>query len=164
MKKWFGVVLAAVILALVGFIVLGENRASAPTFAVKNLQGNQVDNSRLQGKVTLLNFWYPSCPGCVSEMPKLIKMAQDYQGKDFQILAVAVPIDPLPTVQTYVQQRALPFDVMFDENRAVTQAFVKRELYPTSLLINKRGEILQTFVGEPNFTDLYQTVNAELAK
>ena len=42
-------------------------------------------------------------------MPKLIKMAQDYQGKDFQILAVAVPYDPLPTVHEYAKQHALPF-------------------------------------------------------
>lgn len=162
MKKWFGALLALVMAGLVAMILLDDGRAAAPSFRVNNLQGSVVDNSRLQNKVTLLNFWYPSCPGCVSEMPKLVKMAQDYQGKDFQILAVAVPIDPLASVQTYVQQRALPFEVMFDADKAVTRAFVKKELYPTSLLIDKQGKIVQTFVGEPNFPNLYQTVNAEL--
>ncbi len=164
MKKSLGILLAVVIAALVGFIVLGDSRPAAPAFALNNLQGQPINNDRLQGKVTLINFWYPSCPGCVSEMPKLVKMSQDYQGKDFQILAIAVPIDPLASVQEYVKQRQLPFDVMFDENKTVTKLFIKNELYPTSILLNKRGQILQQFVGEPNFKDLYQTVDGELAK
>lgn len=164
MKKWFGALLGLLIAGLVAMILLDDGRVAAPAFRVNNLQGAVVDNSRLQGKVTLLNFWYPSCPGCVSEMPKLIKMSQDYQGKDFQILAVAVPIDDLARVQEYVKQRQLPFDVMFDADKSVTKLMVKRELYPTSLLIDKQGKILQTFVGEPNFVDLYQTVDKELAK
>lgn len=164
MKKWIGVVLVAVIVGLAGFIVLGESHPPAPSFAIKNLQGQVMDNGQLNGKVTLLNFWYPSCPGCVTEMPKLIKMSQDYQGKNFQILAVAVPVDSLESVQNYVQQRQLPFPVMFDADKAVTKSFVKTELYPTSILLNKRGEMLKTFVGEPNFADLYREVDAELAK
>ncbi len=164
MKKSLGILLAVVIAALVGFIVLGDSRPATPAFALNNLQGQPINNDRLQGKVTLINFWYPSCPGCVSEMPKLVKMSQDYQGKDFQILAIAVPIDPLASVQEYVKQRQLPFDVMFDENKTVTKSFIKNELYPTSILLNKRGQILQQFVGEPNFKDLYQTVDGELAK
>ena len=40
----------------------------------------------------------------------------------------------------------------------------KKDLYPTSVLVNKRGEVLKTFVGEPNFNELYQTVDLELAK
>ncbi|EFG30918.1 TlpA family protein disulfide reductase [Simonsiella muelleri] len=163
-KKWFGVVLALIVVGLVSLIVLDDSHATAPTFSAKNLQGQTWDNQRLQNKVTLINFWFPSCPGCVTEMPKLIKMAQDYQGKDFQILAVAVPYDPLPTVHEYAKQHALPFDVIFDEQKNITSSFAKKDLYPTSVLVNKRGEVLKTFVGEPNFNELYQTVDLELAK
>lgn len=165
MKKNILVAMTVLVLAtLVGFIVFSETHQPAPAFSLKSLQGKTIDNNQLQGKVTLLNFWFPSCPGCVSEMPKLIQMAHDYKDKNMQIIGIAVPIDPLSSVENYVAQYKLPFDVAFDADKSVTKSFVKTELYPTSVLINQRGEILRTFVGEPNFQKLYQEVDAELPK
>lgn len=164
MKKLFSVILLAVVVSLVSVILLADSRTAIPEFSAKNLQGQVIDNHQLKGKITLINFWFPSCPGCVTEMPKLVKMAHDYQGKNFQIIAVAVPFDSLATVQEYVKQRELPFNVIFDKDKTITQSFVKKDLFPTSVLINQRGEILNIFVGEPNFSDLYQLVDKELVK
>lgn len=163
MKKF---VIAGVLLLIAGLAVftLLPKQQPAPAFALADLNGNQVDNSHLNGKVTLINFWFPSCPGCVSEMPKLIKMANDYQGKNFQILGIAVPVDPPESVRNYVAERRLPFTVMYDTDKQAVAAFVKTELYPTSVLIGKNGEIVKTFVGEPDFNLLYQQVDGELAK
>ncbi|CRZ21401.1 TlpA disulfide reductase family protein [Kingella kingae] len=163
MKKIGVVAVVLLIIGLIGF-TLKPSYPAAPAFSLPDLQGKVVDNSSLNNRVTLINFWFPSCPGCVTEMPKLIQMAKDYQGKDFQILGIAVPVDAEAAVREYAQQRQLPFTVMFDAQKTATQSFIKTELYPTSVLINKRGEILQTFVGEPNFADLYKTVDTELVK
>ena len=164
MKKMITGLIIVGILGLLAFTLLSPAEQSAPNFQLSDLQGKTVNNQNFQGKVTLVNFWFPSCPGCVSEMPKLIKMAQDYQGKNFQILGVAVPIDPLDRVHAYVAERKMPFTVMFDADKSVTKLFVKTELYPTSILINQNGEILNTFVGEPDFAALYQEVDGLLAK
>lgn len=158
------VFIALLIGALVFILNPSSSHSPAPAFSGSTLQNKTVNNQSLNGKVTLINFWFPSCPGCVSEMPKLIKMSQDYQGKDFQIIGVAVPVDPIDSVHNYVKTRQLPFDIVFDANKEIVAKFVKTEVYPTSVLINKRGEVLKTFVGEPNFNDLYQEVNQELAK
>ena len=163
MKKILPILLALAVAAAAAFILIPSGNP-APEFRLDDLQGNSVDNSRLQNKVTLINFWFPSCPGCVTEMPKLIRMAQDYRGKDFQILGIAVPVDPPERVREYAASRRLPFQVMIDADKAVSSRFVKTELYPTSVLINKRGEILKTFVGEPDFAALYREVDEELAK
>ena len=164
MKKIFGFLLAAIIIGLTAFTLLSPAANVAPSFELTDLNGKTVNNQNLHGRVTLINFWFPSCPGCVSEMPKLIKMAHDYQGKDCQILGVAVPIDNLESVKNYVAERQIPFAVMFDTNKSTTKSFVKTELYPTSVLINKRGKILKTFVGEPDFAALYQEVDSQLVK
>lgn len=162
MKKILSV---AAVLAFLGLAVftLMPNRQPAPAFVLADLNGQTIDNSRLQGKVTLVNFWFPSCPGCVSEMPKLIKMAHDYQGKDFQILGIAVPVDPIESVRTYTQERRLPFTVMYDAQQEAVSAFATK-VYPTSVLIDKNGQVLKTFVGEPDFGQLYQQVDRELDK
>ena len=67
-------------------------------------------------------------------------------------------------MKNYAASRKLPFAVMFDADKAVVGKFVKTELYPTSVLINKRGEVLKTFVSEPDFAALYRQVDEELAK
>ena len=95
-------------------------------------------------------------------------MARDYQGKEFQILGIAEPTsnpaDSLDGVKNYVAKQGIPFEVMFDGDKAVAKKFLKTELYPTSVLLNKKGEVLKTFVGEPDFAALYRVVDDEMAK
>ena len=165
MKKLIAIATAVAMIGLAAFTLFGAPAHPAPSFQLTNLHNQTISNQNLHGKVTLINFWFPTCPGCVSEMPKLIKMAHDYQGKDFQILGIAEPTsnpaDSLDGVKNYVAKQGIVFNVMFDADKAVAK---KSELYPTSVLINKQGEVLKTFVGEPDFAALYQTVDAEMAK
>ncbi|QEY24034.1 peroxiredoxin family protein [Neisseria animalis] len=162
MKKLLTLVAIAVVGVLLAFVLIPENK-TAPAFNLPDLQGKPVSNADLQGKVTFINFWFPSCPGCVSEMPKVIKMANDYQGKDFQVLGISQPFDPIESVHEYVKQYGLPFTVMYDGDKAAAQAF-GTQVYPTSFLINKKGEVLKTFVGEPDFNEVYKEIDRELAK
>ncbi|SUA25006.1 putative thioredoxin [Neisseria gonorrhoeae] len=85
------------------------------------------------------------------------------QNKDFQVLAVAQPIDPIESVRQYVKDYGLPFTVIYDADKAVGQAF-GTQVYPTSVLIGKKGEILKTYVGEPDFGKLYQEIDTALAQ
>ncbi|WP_373740696.1 TlpA disulfide reductase family protein [Neisseria sp.] len=162
MKKILPLIAVLIVGALLAFVLMPKQQA-APAFSLADLNGKTVSNQNLQGKVTFINFWFPSCPGCVSEMPKVIKMANDYRGKDFQVLGIAQPIDPPESVREYVRQYGLPFTVMYD-TRGVTGKAFETKVYPTSVLINKKGEVLKTFVGEPDFTALYREIDSELAK
>ena len=165
MKKHIGTLLLLAVLAAAGYILLSPKRQIAPDFALPNLQGQTVNHITLQGKVTLINFWFPSCPGCVTEMPKLIRMHQDYQGKNFQIIAVSIPVpsDPLPVVQTYAQTHRLPFTVLHDAQGHTQQAY-QVIAAPTSFLVDKNGRIVKTYVGEPNFAEVYRLTDQLLAE
>ena len=162
MKKLISLVAVALIGGLIAYVLIPKNQP-APAFSLQDLNGQTVDNASLNGKVTFINFWFPSCPGCVSEMPKVIKMSNDYQGKPFQVLGIAVPVDPIESVRAYTETRQMKFPVMFDTVNVVSKAF-NTTVYPTSVLINKKGEVLKTFVGEPDFQALYQTIDSEIAK
>ena len=162
MKKLFPIAAVLTVAALLAFILWPKNQPAA-TFSLLDLNGRTISNTNLLGKVTLINFWYPSCPGCVSEMPKLIKTAQDYQGTDFQIIAISLPYDSIESVINYADERKLPFTVMYDAEGKTGKSFGV-QVAPTSFFINKKGELLKTFVGEPDFTDLYKEINRELAR
>ena len=165
MKKHIGTLLLLAVLAAAGYILLSPKRQIAPDFALPNLQGQTVNHITLQGKVTLINFWFPSCPACATEMPKLIRMHQDYQGKNFQIIAISisVPSAPLPVVQTYAQTHRLPFTVLHDAQGHTQQAY-QVIAAPTSFLVDKNGRIVKTYVGEPDFAEVYRLADQLLAE
>ena len=160
MKKYLGTLLLLAVLAAAGYILLSPKRQIAPDFALPNLQGQTVNHITLQGNVTLINFWFRAI-----EMPKLIRMHQDYQGKNFQIIAISIPVprDPLPVVQTYAQTHRLPFTVLHDAQGHTQQAY-QVIAAPTSLLADKNGHIVKTYVGEPDFAEVYRLADQLLAE
>ena len=85
-------------------------------------------------------------------------------GVPFDTLAVAMSYDPPAYVVNYAETRKLPFGVAIDNTGAIAKSFGQVQLTPTSVLINKRGEIVKRYVGEPDFAALHQLVEKLLAE
>lgn len=164
MKK--PIVIASIVAAcavLAGAYLLGSaNAAPASTFVL--LDGSQKQTTDLKGRVTLVNFWATSCVTCVAEMPKVIATYEKYKGQGYGTMAVAMSYDPPSYVVNYVQTRKLPFDVAIDNTGAVAKAWGEVGITPTSYLVNKRGEIVKRYVGEPDFNALHSLVEKLLAE
>ena len=160
MKRLISIILIGGLLA---FLLFGQSKP-VPHFSSSDLDGRTVADTNLYGKISFINFWFPSCPGCVREMPKVVKMSQDYrQQPNFQVIGIAQPYDSLDNVKNYVQSRHIDFPIVYDRQHVIARAF-GTQVYPTSVLIGKRGQILKTFVGEPDFDALYREINEELKK
>lgn len=155
----------AAILALLVFLGLSlSNKTQAPTVTFTTIDGKKISMADLKGKVVLVNFWATDCPGCIKEMPDLIKTYNDYKTKGFEIISVAMPYDPPAQVLNYTRQKALPFPVMHDGFSEITQAFGGVNLTPTAFIFDKQGKRLQRTIGELDFPKLHQLLNIELAK
>jgi peroxiredoxin len=156
-------VLATILVA--GWLVLrapGFGPAPASDFVL--MDGSKLTTSDLRGHVVLVNFWATSCTTCVAEMPKLIATYDKYQAKGFDTVAVAMSYDPPSYVVNFVKTRKLPFKVAFDNTGAIASAWGDVRLTPTTYLLNKRGEIVRRFVGEPDFADLHLLIEELLAE
>lgn len=163
MKKPLVLLVAVVVIGLAA-VLLWPSQSQAPAFALKDLNGQAVSQENFKDKVTLLNFWYPSCPGCVSEMPKIIKMAHDYEGKaDFQVIGISLPYDPESSVRTYVERYQLPFTVAIDTDGSTGRAYGVQAA-PSTFLVDKQGRIYKSYVGEPEFAAVYREVDQLLAQ
>ena len=80
------------------------------------------------------------------------------------MLAVAMSYDPPSYVVNYTQTRKLPFEVAIDNTGSVAKQWGDVQLTPTTFLVNKRGEIVKRYVGEPNFVELHQLIEKLLAE
>jgi len=129
--------------------------------AVPDLPFTQLDGSRhhlgeLKGKVTLINFWATSCSTCVKEMPQMISTYQQFKAQGLETVAIAMEYDPPAYVMQYAQSRQLPFRVAMDHAGDLAQAFGPVQLTPTTFVVNKKGEIVKRYVGEPDFAALHK--------
>jgi peroxiredoxin len=155
-----GVLALAALASLPG--CTGTQAAPESTFVL--LDGSKKTTADLKGKVTLVNFWATSCVTCVAEMPKVISTYNKYKSQGYDTLAVAMSYDPPSYVVNYTETRKLPFKVAIDNTGAVAKAWGDVQLTPTTYLVNKRGEIVKQYVGEPDFAALHQLIEKLLAE
>lgn len=158
--------LAAVAVVLVaGWLLLREpGLGQAPETTFVLMDGSKESTGDLRGRVVLVNFWATSCTSCVAEMPKLVATHEKYHARGFETLAVAMSYDPPSYVVNFSQTRKLPFKIAFDNTGAVAKAWGDVRLTPTTYLVNKRGEIVKRYVGEPDFAELHRLIEALLAQ
>ena len=81
---------------------LASDGTTAPTVQMEKYQGGKLSLADLKGKVVMLDFWATWCPPCQEEMPSLIKLAKEYEGKG--LVFVAASRDDMPDAPLYVQE------------------------------------------------------------
>lgn len=127
---------------------------AAPAATFQTLDGHIVSLADYRGKVVLLNFWGTWCNVCRSEIPELIALQQQYQGKDFTILGVAMRDRP-SAVAAFITKPQ--FDIggrMTAMNYPVVMGNLQLEStfggfigYPNTFIISKDGKIMAKAVG-----------------
>lgn len=143
-------------------VYLSGRGTPAPDVKMTSIQQQSLQLSALRGKVVLVNFWATSCQSCIHEMPALIDTHKKYQARGFETISVAMQYDPPEYVLNYAQSNKLPFFVTLDSSGSIANAFGGILGTPTTFLIDKRGKIVQQYIGEPKFSALHQLIEAKL--
>jgi peroxiredoxin len=165
-KRWVAGVIAASALGIGAYFVLPIlfTPERAPTISYTLLNATAPSTAQWQGKVTLVNFWATSCVTCVKEMPEIVATHNKYKARGFDTLAVAMSYDPPAYVARFAESRQLPFGVAIDNTGEIALQFGQVQLTPTTVIVNKRGEIVKRFVGEPDFNALHLLIEKLLAQ
>jgi peroxiredoxin len=152
------------VLAAGGWLAFGRSGDKAPLVDYTLLDGSRRNTAALNGKVLLVNFWATSCATCVAEMPQIVATHEKFKGRGYETLAVAMSYDPPAYVSNFARSRQLPFGVAIDNTGEIAKRFGDVQLTPTSVLINKRGEVVKRYVGAPDFAALHGLVEKLLAE
>ncbi len=154
----------AIVIALLSvlFITLNDKK-QAPELTFNTIEGKKITMSSLKGQIVLVNFWATDCPGCIAEMPKLVETYNTYHAKGLEIIAVAMPTDPISQVQNYAQKNKLPFPVVHDGDGEITTHFDDVRLTPTTFMIDQQGHLMGKIIGEMDFTALTGQLDKSLA-
>ena len=128
------------------------------------LDGSSQTTADLKGKVTLVNFWATSCTTCVAEMPDIVATYDKFKARGYETIAVAMQYDPPSYVVNFAETRKLPFKVAIDNTGTIAERFGGIRGTPTTLLVDKRGRIVQRIVGVPDFGALHALIERLVAE
>lgn len=163
-KAWVKPVLAAVVIAALGFGAYASlnQKQSAPPVTFLSIKGDKITPESLRGKVVMVNFWATSCTTCVGEMPKMVDTYNKFKAQGLEFVAVAMSYDAPNYVMNYAETRQLPFKVALDVSGEAAKAYGNVNMTPTTFVIGKDGKILKRYLGEPDFPALHKLLEKTL--
>jgi peroxiredoxin len=161
-KKYQWILALLVAMLFLGLIFKAASPAKAPDLTVSSTKGEALMIYDKHYKFTIINFWATDCPGCIKEMPHLADTYNKYKEHGIQIIAVSMFYDPPSQVLNFIKKNNIPFPVVIDSDNKIAQQFENIRLTPTSILINREGQIIDQIVGEIDFNKLEITLSKNL--
>lgn len=148
-------VAAVTTLAVVAIVVATRPGPAAPDTIAKGgpvpaivgmaLDGSQIDLAAFRGRPVVINFWGPSCPPCVTELPFLAAKAKAHAGDGLVILGVLTD-DPVAGAQDFATAHEATWPTVIDPGSAIKAAYhvVGR---PQSYFVDRAGILRSIAIG-----------------
>ena len=111
------------------------------------LDGTEFRLSQFRGKVVLVNFWAAWCPPCRKEAPELAKLYRKWESKGVHVVGLALePANRKAEVEAFVKKNNLPYPIAL-VGGGIPLLFGGVEGIPTTVVLNRKGEIVDRLVG-----------------
>lgn len=129
----------------------GAPNASTPAWRDapwKDAQDRVIDLSAWQQRVVLVNFWATWCPPCIEEMPELSQLHAKYWDRGFGVFGIG--IDSAAKIARFQETRPVSYPLAVGglEASELAREFGNTGgMLPFSVLIDRKGEIVQRLLG-----------------
>lgn len=115
-----------------------EAGSLAPNFRLRTADGDLMELADLRGTPVFINFWASWCFFCLTEMPAIQKVSDEY-GDEVIMLGVNVSDTP-EDIATYAGNNGIHYPLPMDTERIVMRAYGVRDM-PTSVFIDEHGVV-----------------------
>ena len=134
--------------------------SAAPDAALQSLSGESTSIAELnQGKPLYLNFWASWCGPCVSELPDVDALAQEYGDR---ITSAAISVDDnTADARAYIERAGLTLKVYTGNINTLNSGYDLSAI-PVSVLIDPNGNILARHVGSMSRSELEEFLQPAL--
>lgn len=137
---------------------------AAPDFEIMLFQtenhqrGELLRLSGLRGSPTVVNFWFPSCPPCVAEMPDLEASFQNHKPDGVEFIGVQlVGLDSVNDGQRFVDRVGVTYALGPDENADIIREYGVNG-FPTTVFLDKDLNIVREWTGQLDAEKLEELV------
>jgi peroxiredoxin len=119
--------------------------ASIPDSLGNTLSGENIDDDYFKNKITLINFWFESCPGCVAEIPELNSIMDHFGKKEFNYLGVGRETDE--DIHLFLEKHPWKFDQLANGKFWIENLFKPMWGYPMTMVVDEEGVIVSMWHG-----------------
>lgn len=124
------------------------------SFSLTTLTDETVDDSIIsENKLTMVNFWATWCGPCVSEIPDLQIISEEYADKDFALIGVLFGDDDVSGAKDFITEQGLTYPIILPEGPFFDMSM---NIYaiPTTMFFDSNGEqVGDTVVGAKSYED-----------
>ena len=144
-----------------GVMTVWKGPPEAPPIDLYTPDGTPFKLTSLLGKVVLVNFWATWCEPCVTEVPSLQRVRDQY-APGFEVLGVNYQ-EGSARIKAFIDKTGITFPVVRDTDGAVAKAWGAR-IFPASYLVDRAGHVKHVLIGGADWTDskLVSTIRALL--
>ena len=124
--------------------------------------GETVSLSQFTGRPVVLNFWFPSCPPCVAEMPDFESAYQKFKSDGVEFIGVQlVGLDSVEDGQKFVARLGVNYnlgpDKIGDKMGGIVMDY-SISGFPTTVFIDKDGNIQRRWSGALDLEKLEELI------
>jgi peroxiredoxin len=122
---------------------------AAPPIELFTPDGTLFTLASLRGQVVLVHFWANWCEPCVTEMPSLQRL-RDQFAPSFEILGVNYQEGPA-RIKSFIDKTGISFPIVRDTDGAVAKAWGAR-IFPASYVVDRAGDVRHVLIGAADWT------------
>lgn len=134
--------------------------AQTPKFESTSMAGTTITRESLKGKISIINFWFISCPPCVAEIPGFNAIVEKF-GKD-QINYIGIGRDTEKDIKEFLVEHPWQFDQITNAETLIMDVFKIRWGFPTTFVLNRNAEIVAAFSGGKTDSSAVQEIQDTL--
>ena len=114
----------------------------AKQFVRKDISGKEISLEKYSGKVVLLDFWATWCAPCVTEMPALQTLYDEFNTWGFEIIGISLDKDKA-LLEKFLLEKKIAWPIIFGGQgwNDVTKDLYGVRMVPASWVIDKKGII-----------------------
>jgi thiol-disulfide isomerase/thioredoxin len=128
----------------------------APDIELKTLDGDKIRFSELRGKPVLINFWASWCGPCRREMPSLVKLHQEFQGR---AVFLGINDEGRGAARKFAAEAGLPFPTLDDSGMKANKLYRIRSI-PTTFIVDSKGKIVRFLSGGKTEKELREALKS----
>lgn len=128
-----------------GMVRFADPPRPVPALTVTGLDGHAISSADWRENVTVVNFWATWCGPCLAEIPEFVALQEKYAGH-VQFIGFSADEGSADEVRQFVRRHSMNYPVAI-VGREIDAKFGDVPGLPTTFVIDRQGQIVQTHVG-----------------
>ncbi len=117
-----------------------------PPLTLPDLTGQEQALRAAPDEITVLNFWATWCVPCLKELPELVALHHQWQGRGVHVVGVAIDSGAPADIRAFAARQGMDYTL-----RLGTQQWARTHFgifgLPVTLVVDRHGQIRQRLLG-----------------